>query len=947
MIKVALSFAEQEKEIASQIASGLIEHNIQVVSEISLEDKISVWGKPFYEVIDRKFNSSVEYCIALLTEHYYRQNWNGYYKERLIQNIIEREGFVLPVIIDNNRLIPEILKSRSPIRIKRDEFQTVIDSFIRKISVTENIRHGEIESYEDLQMILTLFNNKLEINKISQQTDRILDKKIGFDIFSLLEPVKQQTSYYVIYLYKGATLKNTIGYIKSNYGKVVKEKDKLLVLFPIEDGQKDLSKRKDNISNYFENNASCFYIKDFIWKFCTPQTFTESFDKQPLDDFVSPNILNNEESKATDYILDWLYKDNNPILVLRGIGGIGKTTTAKWFTNYIHDKIPNTKAIFIDSTETIKYLKRKIGNNFDEIDLYSFYEADFENRKSKVENIVKLKSEEFKCNLDNGNIIIIIDGLDEVISKLENNFNTDAFFNSVHSFSNQFGKGKIIITCRNYFWDYSDKKSGVSTAEILPFNEKLAEKYFRSKYSKNYKLVQKGLQIASGLTIKRNSNDEGKIEYIPYVLDMTSYIIDSKQNFDGLIEDVRFSSNMLSLNVDNDYIIFKICQREMKKLNQILDVDQQIELFITISNDYNGIIKPNDLQNLLQYLFKFEIEDESLDTFKAHPLLFYNSDNDIVRFRYDLLNDFFQNVYVTQILLNKKKVNVQNLKSFKQISKYDSRSMRNVYDRIKEIENEHLFLCLEVLDQINNIGDESRKSSIMKKKAIGDLFSFMLFLWHKTKPNDVTSNTEFLKEYFVNHSNTICNLTINNLTSICCKQKIIFDFSDLILKNSLISNYEFFGVCKFNNNTLFNNCKLEDLHLNPNSECNFKTNNFKNCDLDDSLKDFLKSRVESNISNKQNIQEDLIDFLGLFCGKGRTIYISDTVLKNRYRPKSISFNEMIKCLKKNEILNNYRLNGSLYYEIEKNKRYDVINFVQQDKMSIPIKNTFDTLYKLK
>lgn len=955
MIKVAISFAEKDKELASQIANGLIGHGILVVSEISIEDKILNWGKSHYELVDRNFDSSVEYCIVLLSEDFYRYNWKkGYYKEILLNKIIEREGFILPVIINDNKLIPKILKSRSSISIRSDEFQTIIDSFISKISVTEKINNKEIESYEDLNTILTLFNSKLKINKVSSNKDRIIDKKIGFDIYTLSEPVKNLVTYYVVYLYKGATLKNTIKYIQSNYSKIFGQLDKLIILFPIENNQKDLSRRKENISTLFGTDA-CFYIKDFIWKYCTPPTFTESFEKQPLDNFIPPNIHTNEEEKATDYILNWLFKDYNPILVLRGIGGIGKTTTAKWFTNYIHDKIPNTKAIFIDSIETIKYLKRRISNNYNDIDLYSFYEADYENRKSKLDDITKLKSEEFKCNLDNGNIILIIDGLDEVISKLENNFNTSAFFDSVYSFSNQFGKGKVIITCRNYFWDLSDTHKGISTAELLPFNKELARKYFSFKYPKNLKLVEKGLEMASSLTIKNNvinSIDSSKEEeFIPYVLDMTSYIIDSKQNYEGIIEDIRFDSRILSLDVDNDYIIYKICQREMKKLNQVLDVDQQIDLFTTISNNHNGYIKSSHLKILLEDCFSYDINDDVnddiLNTFKAHPILRYNKSNDLISFRYDLLNDYFQNVYLTGVLSNKIPLDINNIKCFNQLSKYGSQSMKNVCNRITITDDDQTLINIEILDQINKLEGDNRKSLIQKKKATAEFFNYLLFTNHNKKSNDIESNTSLLKDYFVSQGNIINNLSINNLTSTYCNNKIVFDFSDLVIVNSTFSNYEYFGYCKFNNFTLFENCKFEDLHLSNLREYNFKTNNFKNSHLDENIKCFLKSLVKTNKSNKINIQEDLIDFLGLFCGKGRTTHIKEKVLKNKYKPKAISFNQMIKCLIKNNILSKYRLNSFIHYEIEENQRYDIINFVQQDKMSITIKNTFDHLIKNK
>ena len=60
----------------------------------------------------------------------------------------------------------------------------------------------------------------------------------------------------------------------------------------------------------------------------------------------------------------------------------------------------------------------------------------------------------FRLSIDNGSFIIILDGLDEIISRMKENFDINSFFNKIYTdYCFNSAKTKIVITCRDSIWD--------------------------------------------------------------------------------------------------------------------------------------------------------------------------------------------------------------------------------------------------------------------------------------------------------------------------------------------------------------------------------------------------------------------------------------------------------------------------------------------------------------
>lgn len=366
-INVSISFADEDYEFAEKVILGLLGHGIKVISNSkSISNQIRNWGKDLFSIVEEHFSDDVNYCLVLVTQNYQKSKWNSYTKCSLLESAYSRRDFILPIKVGKN--IPSLtgLNLINYLNAEEGDFQLVIDSFISKAMVT-NEGVNFLRGYNDFESILNLYDPKAEWVKLSGEKDLQNEKGIGFDLFANKDRLFGTITNYVLYLYEGITIKNTAEYVLSSNNYIFKEKN-LLILIPYERTQKEFEKRKSNISNAFRSK-NIFYINEFIWEFCTPKEFRENKYEIPLQNFVTPNIEFNSTGKlkADKFLIQWLNQYDNPILVLKGSGGIGKTTLAKWVVNYIYNNKPNSRAIFIDSSEITTYLLRslEISNELD------------------------------------------------------------------------------------------------------------------------------------------------------------------------------------------------------------------------------------------------------------------------------------------------------------------------------------------------------------------------------------------------------------------------------------------------------------------------------------------------------------------------------------------------------------------------------------------------------
>lgn len=313
---------------------------------------------------------------------------------------------------------------------------------------------------------------------------------------------------------------------------------------------------------------------------------------------------------------------------------IGKTTFAQFIVDKLISKSPATSVLFIDSVKIKDNLIRRT-RYVEQLNIYNFYEALF-NQDDPTED--KLSEDIFRLNLDAGNILLVIDGLDEVISKIPN-FNVDTFLTSISETSNDLGGGKVIITCRTHFWNIATNiDNQFKVIELKPFDKSQTIEFFNKSFESNRKR-SKALNLADEFKF---SDSEMENVYHPYVLDIIRSIIDLDSSALEL-DLTEISSSILNNLVKNDYIIYRVCDRERKRIGQI-SIDDQISFFIYLALERRSNIQISNFKKEIELALGKQIDNISIEAFKSHPFLQKNGNT--LTYRYDFFADIFKGIFL-------------------------------------------------------------------------------------------------------------------------------------------------------------------------------------------------------------------------------------------------------------------------------------------------------------
>ena len=504
-------------------------------------------------------------------------------------------------------------------------------------------------------------------------------------------------------------------------------------------------------------------------------------------------------------------EDDSPIIVLTGMGGVGKTTLTKYFLNStLKDQAQNQDkyVLFLDSSTLIDKLKT---TNIKSI--YDLYKADSNEQRLLTEEL-------FRLSIDNGSFIIILDGLDEIISRMKENFDINSFFNKIYTdYCFNSAKTKIIITCRDSIWEEtvaqseSIKELAIKNILLKPFDEEQTKEFFKSCFKSNNKLQNKAFNLVNGLINKSNDS-----VYNPFILDTISEIIndDEQVNIEDLFYQDTSAMNKLCLSTSSqtDYLIYAVCKREEKKLE--IPFENQIKLLCRMCK-YDSSTNLSFI-NLIEEVTNIKPSDTLLSLLKAHPFVFEK--NEKIDLRYDFLRDFFTVILIAQSLEQEEIIDKNILLLLEKKIGYLNSFSKDVAKRTFSDSEK---ICINI---INNIEKLSKDKERHFDTFISSLFLIYLSILNKnSKLNTQKDLQESLISIFKNTKGIIENLCLCNINRPNGKPRLEFDFSDLKFENFHIKNYSEFYNCTFNEGTLFESGEIELLD-NPNIRHNLKDYNF-------------------------------------------------------------------------------------------------------------------------
>jgi len=729
---------------------------------------------------------------------------------------------------------PEVLNA-SPLILKE------LDNAINKYR-NELIKEERKEKSIEKTINLYVQNNSI-FSLDDPKKDKIWKENILYEIY----PAKSDfLNIDFIYIFKKTSQQRTYDYLKKH--KLLTNDAKRWIL--IDD---ELHKDMNGIKKKFEANK-VFSVDNFALEYLYKDYldseiyYDGSFKKQQqVKNFVEPFTTDSSEKNAFTILSEWFNKPSQPLMVIKGYGGIGKTTLVKYFLDETYEQNKkshiNSKILFIDSKEIIN----KISTQEKVDSVYDFYEA-LANTKELSK---KFDKELLELSVDNGNLIIILDGIDEVIAKLGNKFNTENFITTIYnnySLGNE--KTKIIITCRDYFWDKNIKTShNIKTLELKAFNQELTEKFFQKQFDKKSNDFKRCISLSKEFALSSTQvNQEKENIYIPYILDVIMDIVKQKKEF-GEAQDNDISSNILNVKITNDYFIGRICDREIEKLNN-LDIDTQIKLFINMAVIFNGEITDKTIPKLFKSLPK---EDNIIEKFKGHPLISY--ENNIFYFRYDFFKEYFLNIHVSNYFIKKDYANEMNedlQDIINEYIKYDNSFTEFICSRFEFNEEFQIFIISIIEKWIEQL--KTKEDTKLRQLISSILILSLVSLRLSSNKNDIETRTQLLTDIF---GNNLDYLSLINLFGEDIKKHPTFNFKGRTISHAWFENYEYFWECGLNEKTHY--YKSTFRHLRPREGVkipNIHQGLFEDCDTMD-IEDILNEQKIERSNEKENFERKI------------------------------------------------------------------------------------------
>jgi hypothetical protein len=768
---------------------------------------------------------------------------------------------------------------------------------------------------EDNIRLLNDFNlNDVEITHLSNKSinTRIDSSIISFDVFIEKDKRTHRTSFHIFFNANTNSIK-TAQYIKDTNPEYFKF-DVFFYLLRrkgnsnsiVESIEKLFKQKKSGGSSLLTSiDYACDIVKKISKtksdlnfepiKFDVPSAFINpTIEINPL----SQDEINSKQiTKATkEYILEWFENSDKPILVTLGKGGVGKTTIAEYFSNMIIEEFKNTSNIFIDSVEIRSRLSYNNGDSY--LSLYDIY-------KESIKELNVIDEYYFGKNLDYNNFFIIIDGIDELISKVPN-FDINQFLDSIISYNNQIESSKIIITCRSEYWNID--RDNVQLIELKAFDLCQMEGFFKKNFNGDERKIKRSIQLANDF----HNNSKEVIEeniYHPYALDLITSIIKQDIHLKDTLETTH-----LNTKIKTDYIIAKMCFREKyhsgKPRVTNLSIDEQVKILEYIAIAHNGNINKSQLKDAVYFGINKNIGNNIQEinyenytkSLVSHPLLRLNKSNNTISFAYDFYTDVFKAIYIAYNLSNENLLEEVKIELLNFISefKFGNQIVIDIKNRVtqwSESNKTNLSLLIELIEENKELNSKA------KTYLFSGLFNLGYELNKTSIPNyspNKKTNVDLLVSLGFKNGDKIKNLCLIDVE----EEKVLFDFSDvLIFENCIFYNYlSFWDISnEWNEHALFNNCSFKNLGSRTSSKeiLWLLDNNYKNFDInsqknmDDEFKDQIKNNNEIVNELKLEIEKLVMQFIRFFWRSPNTFYSQNhTVIDASCKsPLSIKFSK--------------------------------------------------------
>jgi hypothetical protein len=519
-----------------------------------------------------------------------------------------------------------------------------------------------------------------------------------------------------------------------------------------------------------------------------------------------------------------------------------------------------------------------------------------------------------EINISCGNIVAIIDGLDEIESALIDRFNIDDFLNSIININQYFNNCTLILTSRDYHKEKYLDRDGLNIYYLKGFDQQHVEAYFKKRCNNDPLLVKRCLEYVKKLNIKTEDH------YMPLFMTLISDIVERGGGDISFQKKEYFDVNFLRPQYILDDLIVRLIDREIDKQKLGITIDQFTELLVEIAVINKGNI---DLKSLHEYIDiclpsgdSDLLGDEQYIKYHINPLLVVTDKS--VHIKYDVLTNLLKVRYLQDSIIK-----IDFSKDIIPVLAEDPYGRGIVLDELTHLDNVNLFSLNDIRSLLKFLINEYNSTECRQdRELIQRSISFAIHLAFRIiNPADKEDRTNLLKLLY---NNDLRNIFIYG-------EFYPMDFTGLKVMNSIFVGYTNLFMSTFpKDETVFYYCSFLDM---PSAT----KNNVAQIVFDDScnmpieLRSSILKREENKVKYFALLKNDLKKFFKSFVTSNVFAECSlnnmNSTVITRFSRK-IFIDEMMG----NDILSFRVKKGTKLYSINEDFRASVSTLIYQNNL---------------
>lgn len=833
---------------------------------------------------------------------------------------------IIPILREGNTT-PHYLKEKFYVDFRNDEmFEKSISYLLRHIkgdSKAERpkknkslIKSSALKDFTRAEDFLRINHKKKKlVFERRDTTDYSGKNKIKFELWETKSPA---TDYY-LFLFDNIVIKPTIERLCELLKKSNIKIKQLTVL-------KSSRSEKGYLNKLFNENGidldlNELTFSDYIWEFCIDDDAKNSSEIYKTKFFIDQPLVSNDEQKsdlgpAFEFVKRQFDKEEQvPANIIIAPGGTGKTTLCQYIAS--HYQNPDIAVSVFIQSEALR--ANSNSDVYDSVRINSVYDLYEIYAKVLREDGITYDRTTFEVALLTGKLVLVIDGMDEIISLFPEGFNLDGFMDSIDKLNSELASCRIIITSRNDVFDADtiDKYDGLTKYNLLGFDREACNKYLIRRF-KGYNAPEDMLKKVIANIEPLISSDENK-RILPFVVDLLSTLVEDSVEDNSLDINLSFHGKEYECNTGiTDYLVYSILRREHERQQIEIPIEDVLDIFLEISTTHKDSFTKDDFVDTVSIFSSGDIGNLSSKLLR-NPLLSIDGSN-VCRFKYDFISDYFKSIRIIQSII-RKEISSDFIKLLSKTVYSDTEIIDDVLKYFSDKQELLLSSSQHIIASIKSSIklDEVHCKNDTNFRAIAFLIRIICRLYGSSISKKEL--TEKLK-LAMGGEREVKNLSVYG------NEKSL-DFSDLVIIESRFIGYKNFTSSKFEN-TIFKNCYFDSISNEVIAE-GINSNMFPDCRLGD-LELVIESAQEKSIKSQELLEKELRNFLGSFFHRAKFTDQKASYVKMSSRVKTINRSFLNRLVKEDVLCIKIQKSDETYYAVSPHYQDSVYAFLTNNRI---------------